>query len=64
MGHLSGSMFECLLLAQGVIPGSWDPVLHGVPHGDPTSPLPVSLPLSVCFSQINKVFKKKQVVMI
>ena len=31
-GHLSGSVVEQLPLAQGVIPGSWDRVLHRAPH--------------------------------
>ena len=35
-GHLGGSVVECLPLAQVVIPGSWDLVLH--------LPLPATLP--------------------
>ena len=42
---LGGSVVEHLPLAQVMIPGSWD--------GVPILPLPMSLPLSVCLSQIN-----------
>ena len=31
LGHLGGSVVECLPLAQFVIPGSWDRVLHRAP---------------------------------
>ena len=37
-GHLGGSVVEHLPLAQGVIPGSWDRVLHQAPYGEPASP--------------------------
>ena len=37
-GHLGGSVVEHLPLAQVVIPGSWDPVLHQAPHWEPASP--------------------------
>ena len=46
-GCLGGSVDERLPLAQGMIPGSWDQVLH---QGSLLLPLPVSLPLSVCLS--------------
>ena len=36
--HLGGSVVERLPLAQGVIPGSWDQVLHRAPRGEPASP--------------------------
>ena len=38
MGCLGGSVVERLLLAQGVILGSWDQVLHQAPHREPASP--------------------------
>ena len=34
-GHLAGSMVEHLPLAQVMIPGSWDGVLHQAPHREP-----------------------------
>ena len=51
-GHLGGWVVGRLLpLAQGVIPGSWDRVLHQAPCMEPALlPLPVSLPLCVCLS--------------
>ena len=58
-GHLGGSVVEHLPLAQVVILGSRDRVPHQAPCGSLLLPLPVSLPLSVCLSWINKVFKKK-----
>ena len=36
-GHLGGSVVERLPSAQGVIPGSWDQVLHRAPHREPAS---------------------------
>ena len=36
-GHLGSSVVECLPLAQVVIPGSWDQVLHQAPHKEPAS---------------------------
>ena len=27
-GHLGGSVVKCLTSAQGMIPGSWDPIPH------------------------------------
>ena len=38
MGHLGGSVVECLPLAQGVILGSWDRVPHQAPYREPSSP--------------------------
>ena len=38
LGHLGGSVFEYLPLAQVMIPGFWDPVLHHAAHGEPASP--------------------------
>ena len=46
-GRLGGSAVECLPSAQGVIPGSCDESLIGLPAGSLLLPLPVSLPLSV-----------------
>ena len=36
-GRLGGSVVEHLPLAQGMIPGSRDGVLHQVPHWEPAS---------------------------
>ena len=47
MGHLGGSVVECLPSAQVVIPGSWDRVLHQAPGRSQLLPLPMSLPLSL-----------------
>ena len=38
LGHLGDSVIERLPLAQGVIPGLGDRVLHQVPHREPASP--------------------------
>ena len=47
-GHLDGSVVEHLHSAQGMIPGSWDWVLHRAPHREPASPPAyVSAPLYV-----------------
>ena len=53
-GHLGGSEVEHLPLAQGVIPGFWDRVPHRAPCGEPASPSPVSLPLSLSELLMNK----------
>ena len=37
-GRLGGSVVEHLPSAQGMIPGSWDRVLHRAPRGEPASP--------------------------
>ena len=37
-GHLGSSVVEYLPLAQVMIPGSWDQVLHGAPRREPASP--------------------------
>ena len=50
-------MVEHLPWAQGVIPGSWDPVCIGLPAWSLLLPLPVSLPLCVCVSLMNKYIK-------
>ena len=47
MGCLDGSVVEHLPSAQGVISGSWDQVLHGLPAWSLLLPLPVSASLSV-----------------
>ena len=54
-GCLGDSTIECLPLAQGMTPGSRDRGRHQAPHGEPASPSPVSLPLSV--SLMNKSLK-------
>ena len=49
-GHLGGSVVECLTLAQVVIPGSWDRVPNGAPHGKPVFPsayVSASFPVSL-----------------
>ena len=37
-GRLGGSVVEHLLLAQLMIPGSWDQVSHWAPRREPASP--------------------------
>ena len=51
MGCLGGSLVEHLPLAQVMILGSWDPVLHWAPCGEPAlPPACVSASLSLCVS--------------
>ena len=50
VGHLGGSVVECLLLAQVVIPESWDRILHWVLCSRPASPSAYCLCLSLCVS--------------
>ena len=51
LGHLGVSVVEHLPLAQGVIPGSWDRVLHWAPCREPASPSAcVSASLYLCVS--------------
>ena len=50
--HLGGPVVEHLPLAQVLIPGSWDQVLHQAPWRKPLLPLPVSA--SLCMSLMNK----------
>ena len=38
MGHLCGSVVECLPWAQVKIPGSWDGMPLRAPFGEPASP--------------------------
>ena len=52
-GHLGGLAVERLPLAQVVILGSWVQVPNRAPSGSLLLPLPVSLPLFLCFSWIN-----------
>ena len=60
LGHLGGSVVKCLSLAQVVVPGSRDQVLHWGPCMEPASPSAyVSATLSVCLSRINKILKKE-----
>ena len=45
----------------GCDPGSWDQVLHQVPHREPAPPsASVSAPLSVCLPWINKILKERK----
>ena len=53
VGHLGGSVVECLPLAQVMIPGSWDQVLHRAPHREPASPS-AYVSASLCVSFMNK----------
>ena len=60
-GHLGGSAVEHLPLAQGVIPGYRDQVLHQASCMKPASPsacVSASLSLCVFHEKINKIFKK------
>ena len=52
-GCLSGSMVERLPLAQVVIPGFWDGVLHQAPFMKPASPS-AYVSASLCVSVMNK----------
>ena len=55
-------MVEHQPLAQVVIPGSWDRVLHGAPWEEPASPSAcVSASLCGSHEQINKIFKEKKI---
>ena len=56
LGHLGGSVVERLPFAQVMILGFWDLVLYQTPRraGSLLLPLLVSLPLSLCFSWINR----------
>ena len=55
-------MVEQLPSTQGVIPGSWDRVLHQTPWREPASPSAyVSASLCVSHELINKIFFKKSV---
>ena len=53
MGCLGGSVVERLPLAQVMIPGSWDQVLHQGPCGEPASPS-AYVSASLCVSLMNK----------
>ena len=54
-GHLGGSVVELLPLAQVMIPGSWDLVLHVAPSRELASPSPyVSTSFSLFVSLMNK----------
>ena len=53
-GRLGGSEAECLPSAQGMIPGSGIQSCIGLPARNLLLPLPVSLPLSLYLSLMNK----------
>ena len=55
-GHLGGSVVEHLSLAQVMIPGYWDRVLHQALHRKPASPS-AYVSASLCVSLMNK-YKK------
>ena len=52
-GHLGGSVVERLPLAQGMILGSWDRVLHQASFREPASPS-TYVSASLCVSLMNK----------
>ena len=56
MGYLGGSEVKCLLLAQIMVPGSWDQVPHQSPHREPASPS-AYVSASLSESLINKQIK-------
>lgn len=63
MGHLGGSVVECLLLAQGIILGSWDRVLHQAPCGETVSPsayVPASFSVSLMKKYKKSLRKEKK----
>ena len=49
IGHQGGSVVVHLPLAQIMIPGSWDQVLHQAPYREPASPS-VYVSASLCVS--------------
>ena len=53
LGHLGGSVVEHLPLAQVMIPGSSDRVLHQVPRREPASPS-ACVSASLCVSLMKK----------
>ena len=61
-GHRGGSTVERLPLAQVMIPGFWNGVLHWAPHREPAFPSAyVSASLSVFFmKKYIKIFKINQ----
>ena len=59
MGHLGGSIVQCLPLAQIMIPGSWDGAPHQAPCSADSLLLPLLLPMLV-LSLSNKLIQKKK----
>ena len=60
-GRLGGSAVEPLPSAQGVTPGSWDPVPHRAPRTEPASlSAYVSASLCVSLEYRSKIFKKNK----
>ena len=58
LGHLGGSMIECLPSTQVAIPGSWGWVPYPAACRESASPSAyVSASLSLCLSWINKLIK-------
>lgn len=58
-GLLGGSVVEYLPLAQFMIQGFWDRVLHWTPQMEPASPF-VSASLSLSLINKSKILKKKK----
>ena len=53
LGHVEGSVVECLPLDQAMVLESWDRVPHWVPHREPAS-LSAFVSASLSMSLMNK----------